>query len=89
MATIYSLVYLRIETNQEGIQNINGVLFICIMNCSFGTLFSVLNVSEPNWIGLSRMENKFFKIFQRLFQKRFLYLFVKPRMESIESFLII
>jgi hypothetical protein len=42
MAIIYSLIYFRIETNQEGIQNINGVLFICLLNCSFGTLFNVL-----------------------------------------------
>lgn len=45
MSLIYSLVYLRLEINQEGIQNVNGVLFICLMNCSFGTLFCVLNVS--------------------------------------------
>lgn len=44
MSIIYSLVYFRIENNQEGIQNVNGVLFICLMNCAFGTLFCVLNV---------------------------------------------
>lgn len=44
MAVVYGLIYLRLEMDQEGIQNMNGVLFICLLNCSFGTLFGVINV---------------------------------------------
>lgn len=29
--------------DQEGIQNMNGVLFICLVNTSFGTIFGVVN----------------------------------------------
>jgi hypothetical protein len=48
MAILYSLIFYRLELNQEGIQNMNGVLFLCIVNSSFGTVFAVINVSQDN-----------------------------------------
>jgi len=44
MAFIYGFIFFRLDLNQEGIQNMNGVLFISLLNCSFGTLFGVVNV---------------------------------------------
>lgn len=43
IALIFGLIYLKIETNQEGVQNINGVLFLLITNSSFSNMFGVLN----------------------------------------------
>ena len=43
IALIFGLIYLQIKTNQEGVQNINGVLFLLITNSSFSNMFGVLN----------------------------------------------
>nr|QNH67903.1 ATP-binding cassette transporter subfamily G-like protein 4 [Brachionus rotundiformis] len=43
IALIFGLIYLQIEDNQEGVQNINGVLFLLITNASFSNMFGVLN----------------------------------------------
>ena len=44
VAIIFGLIYLRQDLDQESVQNINGVLFLCITNSSFSYLFAVLNV---------------------------------------------
>ncbi|RNA09917.1 ABC subfamily ABCG [Brachionus plicatilis] len=43
IALIFGLIYLQIEDSQEGVQNINGVLFLLITNASFSNMFGVLN----------------------------------------------
>ncbi|CAF1125996.1 unnamed protein product, partial [Brachionus calyciflorus] len=43
IAIIFGLIYLRLDMNQEGVQNINGVLFLIITNASFSNMFGVLN----------------------------------------------
>jgi hypothetical protein len=45
MAVMYGLIYFRLEVNQEGIQNINGVLFMFLINSTFGVLYTVVNVN--------------------------------------------
>ena len=37
------LMFLQLENNQVGIQNKLGVLFIVLMQCNFGYIFSVVN----------------------------------------------
>nr|UOU03354.1 ATP-binding cassette subfamily G-like 4 [Brachionus rubens] len=43
IAIVFGLIYLRLDLNQEGVQNINGVLFLLITNASFSNMFGVLN----------------------------------------------
>ncbi len=43
MAIVYGLVFFRLEMTQEGVQNMNGVIFICLVNTTFATIFSVVN----------------------------------------------
>jgi ABC-type multidrug transport system permease subunit len=43
MAIVYGLVFFRLELTQEGVQNMNGVIFICLVNTTFATIFSVVN----------------------------------------------
>lgn len=45
---IFGLIYLNQKKNQDGIQNINGVIFLCITNASFSNLFAVVNVRRKN-----------------------------------------
>ena len=45
MSIMYGLIYFRLEVNQEGIQNINGVLFMFLINSTFGVLYTVVNVN--------------------------------------------
>jgi hypothetical protein len=45
LAVIFGLIYLRQILDQIGVQNINGVIFLCITNSSFSNLFAVLNVN--------------------------------------------
>ena len=43
IALLFGLIYLRLNYDQEGVQDINGVLFLLITNSSFSNLFSVVN----------------------------------------------
>ncbi len=43
-AVIFGLIYLRLDITSDNIQNINGVIFLCITNTTFGNLFPVLQV---------------------------------------------
>ena len=45
IAVILGLIYLNIQFNQAGVQNINGVLFILLTNTSFTNMFAVVNVN--------------------------------------------
>lgn len=45
IALIFGLIYLRIKVDQSGVQNINGVVFLLLLNSSFNNLFAVINVS--------------------------------------------
>ena len=40
---MFGLIYLRLNYNQKGIQDINGFLFLCICNNGFSTMFFVVN----------------------------------------------
>lgn len=43
---LFGLIYFRLNLNQKGVQNIAGVLFLCVTNNSFGSLFVVVNVRD-------------------------------------------
>lgn len=43
IGTMLGLMFLQLENNQVGIQNKLGVLFIVLMQCNFGYIFSVVN----------------------------------------------
>ena len=43
IAVLFGLIYLRLKVDQDGVQNINGVLFLLITNQSFSNLFPVIN----------------------------------------------
>nr|QNH67970.1 ATP-binding cassette transporter subfamily G-like protein 4 [Brachionus plicatilis] len=43
IAVILGLIYLQIEYNQAGVQNINGIIFLFLTNTSFSNMFSVIN----------------------------------------------
>ena len=45
IAVIFGLIYLRIKVDQSGVQNINGVVFLLLLNSSFNNLFAVINVN--------------------------------------------
>jgi Na+/H+-dicarboxylate symporter len=57
IAIMFGLIFLRIELNQKGVQNINGVLFLLITNASFGNLFGVIN-TFPTEIPIFLREEK-------------------------------
>ena len=58
MGLIYGLVYLGQKIDQNGIQNINGVLFICLLNSSFSSIFAIVNVK--NLINFQKFYTKSF-----------------------------
>ncbi len=41
---MFGLIFLQLDYDQQGVQNINGVLFLSICNSGFGTIFFVVNV---------------------------------------------
>ncbi|XP_060597874.1 protein white-like [Ruditapes philippinarum] len=43
IAVVLGLIYLRLELSQTGVQDINGVLFLLLMNMTFSNVFGVLN----------------------------------------------
>nr|QNH67900.1 ATP-binding cassette transporter subfamily G-like protein 1 [Brachionus rotundiformis] len=43
IAILLGLIYLRIEYNQAGVQNINGIIFLFLTNTSFSNMFAVIN----------------------------------------------
>lgn len=48
LAVVSGFIFFQLELNQEGIQNMNGVLFICVINTTFGTIFHVIGVIYSN-----------------------------------------
>jgi ATP-binding cassette, subfamily G (WHITE), eye pigment precursor transporter len=44
ISVILGLVYLQQKNDQPGIQNINGVLFLMLLNSSFSNMFAVINL---------------------------------------------
>ncbi len=46
-AIVFGLIYLRLDVSSDNIQNINGVIFLCITNVTFANLFPVLQVYWP------------------------------------------
>ncbi len=57
IALLFGLIYLNLKVDQEGIQNINGVIFLLVTNSSFSNMFPVLNSFTP-MIPLFLRENK-------------------------------
>ena len=45
IALMFGLIYFQLKLNQKGVQNISGVLFLCMTNSSFSAMFAVVNVS--------------------------------------------
>lgn len=45
IALLFGLIYLNQELTQEGVMNINGVLFLFLTNMTFQQVFGVVNVS--------------------------------------------
>ena len=45
MALIIGVVYFGQEFNQDGVQNISGVLFLLITQFAFANVFGVIDVS--------------------------------------------
>lgn len=45
LSVMLGLIYLQLDVTQEGVQNINGVLFLMLTNMTFSNVFGVLNVS--------------------------------------------
>lgn len=43
IAVLFGLIFLRQELDQNGVQNINGVLFLLLTNSSFSNIFGVVN----------------------------------------------
>lgn len=43
IAVLLGLIFLRLNYDQTGIQNMNGVLFLFITNTSFSNMFAVIN----------------------------------------------
>ncbi|XP_053373342.1 protein white-like [Mercenaria mercenaria] len=43
IAVVLGLIYLRLDVSQTGVQDINGVLFLLLMNMTFSNVFGVLN----------------------------------------------
>ena len=43
MSLLLGLIYLRLDYNQEGVQNINGVIFLILVSSSLGNMFTVLH----------------------------------------------
>lgn len=56
-AVLFGLIYLRLKLDQTGVQNINGVLFLMLVNCTFSNLFPVLN-TLPAMIPIFMREHK-------------------------------
>ncbi|KAK3582003.1 hypothetical protein CHS0354_030955 [Potamilus streckersoni] len=64
---ILGLIYLRLDVDQKGVQNINGVLFLLITNLTFTNVFAVVNafpIELPIFlreygIGLYRVDSYF------------------------------
>lgn len=44
IALMFGLIYFQLTLNQKGVQNISGVLFLCLTNSSFSSMFAVVNV---------------------------------------------
>nr|UOU03362.1 ATP-binding cassette subfamily G-like 11-2 [Brachionus rubens] len=72
MGIIYGMVYLNQKIDQSGIQNINGVLFICILNNSFSSIFAIVN-TFPKEIPLFVRENQngIYRVFSYFVAKSF------------------
>lgn len=45
LALMLGLIYLQLDIDQPGVQNVNGVLFLMLTNMTFSNVFGVLNVS--------------------------------------------
>jgi len=57
MAVLFGLIYLRLDYDQKGVMNINGVIFLILTNMTFGNLFPILN-SLPKEIPIFVREQK-------------------------------
>jgi hypothetical protein len=44
ISLLFGLIYFQLKMNQKGVQNMAGVLFLCMTNNSFGNMFVVVNV---------------------------------------------
>ncbi len=60
ISVFIGLIFLQLDQNEIGVQNRLGVVFITIMQCNFGYIFSVVNVRSL--FDFSRWINTFFNI---------------------------
>ena len=64
---LFGLIYLKLDVDQEGVQNINGVLFLLITNVSFSNMFPVINSFPPEIpIFLREHKNKMYRVLNYL-----------------------
>ena len=38
------MIFFKLQLDQEGIQNVNGVIYLCVLSCTFGPLFGIVEV---------------------------------------------
>jgi ATP-binding cassette, subfamily G (WHITE), eye pigment precursor transporter len=43
ISALFGFIYFQLKFNQKGVQNMTGVLFLCLTNNSFGSMFIVVN----------------------------------------------
>ncbi|XP_052773368.1 protein white-like [Mya arenaria] len=68
LALLLGLIYLQVDNDQEGVMNVNGVLFLVLTNMTFTSVFGVLNsfpIETPIFLreygnGLYRVDVYFF-----------------------------
>ena len=70
IALMFGLIYLRLELDQQNIQNINSVIFLIITNSSFSNLFGVLNTFPAEIpIFLREHQNRMYRCFNYYLSK--------------------
>lgn len=52
VAVLLGVIYLQQDLTQEGVQNINGALFLFLTNMTFQNAFAVINVSSYRYCSL-------------------------------------
>ena len=73
---MFGLIYLRLSNDQNGVQNINGVLFLFLTNFSFSYMSSVLNAFPSEIpIFLREHQNGMYNVLSYYLSKIFIEVF--------------
>lgn len=65
LGVVLGLLYLRLPYDQTAIQNFNSVMFLIIINTTFGNIFAVVQVKLSILIEVKRFKTKFFRVIPR------------------------